>query len=236
MTDRHKPHSGSDTGFTSGPNSRSGRRNLEAGHSESYRGELYSLRLKNNASNSYFLNLKENREADIYLNIVESRTEQKSGGPQDVHGAGSTFRRHSILIFAEQREAFVSECLAALDALAENRDHCGQVDSVQRQFSLRTEQKKRNSAVTLVIQENSHHYGKPLQEQVQITQDCASAFSRAFIEMIEKWLEYEKQRPDKTAAPNVARKKVMTVRAVPNTKMVKAKPGNDGDNGDGSTV
>ncbi|MEM9424027.1 MAG: DUF3276 family protein [Spirochaetota bacterium] len=146
---------------------------------QGYRGEIYTRRFKYN-TNSYFFNLKENREGSIYLNIVESR---------ECEGRG--FKRHSLLIFAEQRKKFASTCLESLEALAEGRDYHQEIESPQRSFQFQIQKKRYRF---LSIREASQHYGKPIQAQIQIAQDCAGDFSRILIEIMEKWLERESSR------------------------------------------
>ena len=210
-----------------------------------YRGELYSRRLKCDTKSSFFFNLKQNREGDIYLNIVESRNQNKvhvrpGGNISYTSNEETLFKRHSILIFSEQRQGFARECLAALEALGEGQDYRGQAESLQRQFSFQTQCKRHNRL--LIIREDSHHYGKPLQEQLQIPQNIAGEFSQTLIQSIEKWLEIEQEQPSKAhkelvkertqeksqaklrngsrgPRPNLSsgappRKKVLTVRAV----------------------
>ena len=145
-----------------------------------YRGEMLSQRLKYSSEISYFFNLKKNRDSDIYLNLVESRR---------IEGDKNIFKRHSVLIFSEQREGFICECLAALEALAEGRVHQGTVESAQRQFGFYIH--KASSGFSLTIREDSQHYDKPLQEQLQITQQCANSFSQILIEVTEEWLQLE---------------------------------------------
>ncbi len=148
---------------------------------QNYRGEIFSRRLKYTAEKSYFFNLKENREAEIYLNIVESRQATDEG-----YG----FQRHSILIFVEQRQSFVSQCLEALEALAQGKNFQGEVKSKQRQFNFQMQQKRGKAHnMYLAIRESSQHYGKPLQQQIKISQNYATIFSQALIETVEIWLQ-----------------------------------------------
>ena len=165
--------------------------------SHSHRGEIFSRRLNSDGGTSYFLNLKENREADIYLNIVESRprtnykADEHEGNPKQAQKTGRSFERHSILVFAEQRDAFLAACLAALEALAEGRDYSAEVQSKQRQFALQVRFYKRR---VLTISEERLHYARPLQEKIRIPQGSAVAFSRLLIQTAEKWLQCPAKR------------------------------------------
>jgi hypothetical protein len=60
------------------------------------RGELFSSRAVS-GRRTYFFNVKENRNGDLFLNIVES----KKNGEQE-------FERHSIIVFREDLESFLS--------------------------------------------------------------------------------------------------------------------------------
>ena len=172
---------------------------------ENHRGEIFSRRLKGSAGSSYFLNLKENREADIYLNIVESRLRvpqqnypPRNGEvrPKQEQRQNYSFERHSILVFAEQRDTFLSECLAALEALATGRDYAAQIQSSQREFVLQVCSRKRQSKV-LTICEQRIHYTRPLQEKIQIPQGSATAFSQLLIQTAEKWLQFQNAQRQK---------------------------------------
>ncbi len=185
---------------------------------DSYRGELYSRHLRNSKGSDYFMNLKENREGDIYLNLVESCKSQSPQGkqatkqtaqpmecstePQKMEKGGKIFpRRHSILVFAEQRRDFAAACLAALAALNKGEmGHCTQVDDIRRRFSFQVQQRK-GSAV-LSIREEGLHYGKVLRQQLQVTQDCAEDFSQLLIRVIEKWLNCEQKPPGLSSVSN----------------------------------
>ena len=48
-------------------------------------------------------------------------------------------------------------------------------------------------AKVLTICEERLHYARPLQEQIQIPQGSATAFSRLLIHTAEKWLQCESQ-------------------------------------------
>ena len=51
-----------------------------------------------------FFNVKENRHGDLFLNIVESKKHDGSG-----------FERHSVIVFSEDLEDFVSEFKKAVE-------------------------------------------------------------------------------------------------------------------------
>ena len=76
------------------------------------RGEVYSTRVLL-PKRTYFFNIKENRMGDLYLNIVESKKEEEG-----------RFERQSLIVFDEDKEAFLqglSEALKALDRENEQR-------------------------------------------------------------------------------------------------------------------
>lgn len=60
------------------------------------RGEVFSARTTI-GKRTYFFNVKENRHGDVFLNLVES----KKNGESD-------FERHSIIVFEEDMESFLS--------------------------------------------------------------------------------------------------------------------------------
>ena len=62
-------------------------------------------------------------------------------------------------------------------------------------ISFQTQCKRHNSL--LIIREDSHHYGKPLQEQLQIPQNIAGEFSQTLIQSIERWMGIEQEQPSK---------------------------------------
>jgi len=61
------------------------------------RGELYSTQA-HSENRTYFFNVKENRTGDIFLNIVES-----------VRDGEADFKRHQVVIYEEDIEAFMRE-------------------------------------------------------------------------------------------------------------------------------
>jgi hypothetical protein len=60
------------------------------------RGEVFSARATA-GKRTYFFNVKENRHGDVFLNLVESK---KNGETE--------FERHSIIVFKEDLESFLS--------------------------------------------------------------------------------------------------------------------------------
>jgi hypothetical protein len=79
------------------------------------RGEVFSTRVLL-PKRTYFFNIKENRLGDLYLNIVESKKEEEG-----------RFERQSLIVFDEDREAFLSGLREALDALDRETDKRGKV-------------------------------------------------------------------------------------------------------------
>jgi hypothetical protein len=80
------------------------------------RGELFSKKvlLQNR---TYFFNVKENRMGDLYLNIVESKNRETEG-----------FERQSVILFAEDMQAFLSgfdESLRVLEKANRERKRSG---------------------------------------------------------------------------------------------------------------
>jgi len=67
------------------------------------RGEIFSSR-SIAGKRTYFFNVKENRNGDLFLNIVES----KKNGEND-------FERHSLIVFKEDLENFLSSFQKAID-------------------------------------------------------------------------------------------------------------------------
>lgn len=61
------------------------------------RGEVFSSKASS-GQRTYFFNVKENRSGDLFLNVVESKK----------HG-DTDFERHSIIVFREDIDVFVSE-------------------------------------------------------------------------------------------------------------------------------
>ena len=61
------------------------------------RGEVFTSKLSV-GKRTYFFNVKENRQGDMFLNIVESKKQN------DI-----AFERHSVIIFEEDLEKFISE-------------------------------------------------------------------------------------------------------------------------------
>lgn len=61
------------------------------------RGEVYSARATT-PKRTYFFNVKENRTGDLFLNIVESKKQGED-----------SFERHSVIVFQEDLENFLSE-------------------------------------------------------------------------------------------------------------------------------
>jgi hypothetical protein len=60
------------------------------------RGEVFSTHITA-GKRTYFFNVKENRHGDVFLNLVESK---KNGE--------SEFERHSIIVFQEDLDNFLS--------------------------------------------------------------------------------------------------------------------------------
>ncbi len=61
------------------------------------RGEIFSTKI-NAGSRTYFFNIKENRHGDLFLNLVESKYQEEGG----------SFERHSVLVFQEDMEEFMT--------------------------------------------------------------------------------------------------------------------------------
>ncbi|MFW5710652.1 MAG: DUF3276 family protein, partial [Spirochaetota bacterium] len=60
---------------------------------------------------TYFFNVKENRKGDLFLNIVESKKHDVSG-----------FERHSVIVFDEDMEQFLSEFQKAVEFIRNRKD------------------------------------------------------------------------------------------------------------------
>jgi hypothetical protein len=73
------------------------------------RGEVFSARTIA-GKRTYFFNVKENRHGDVFLNLVES----KKNGESD-------FERHSIIVFEEDLENFLSGFNQAVDFIRKKR-------------------------------------------------------------------------------------------------------------------
>jgi hypothetical protein len=73
------------------------------------RGEIFSVRAAA-GRRTYFFNVKENRHGDVFLNLVES----KKNGESD-------FERHSIIVFQEDLENFLSGFNQAVDFIREKK-------------------------------------------------------------------------------------------------------------------
>ena len=67
------------------------------------RGEVFSSKA-NSENRTYFFNVKENRHGDLFLNIVESKKHGEEG-----------FERHSVIVFDEDLENFLSGFQQAID-------------------------------------------------------------------------------------------------------------------------
>ena len=74
------------------------------------RGEVFSAKTTV-GKRTYFFNVKENRKGDLFLNIVESKKHDVSG-----------FERHSVIVFDEDMEQFLSEFQKAVEFIR-NRSH-----------------------------------------------------------------------------------------------------------------
>jgi hypothetical protein len=67
------------------------------------RGEIFSSRAVS-GRRTYFFNVKENRNGDLFLNIVESKKNSEND-----------FERHSIIVFREDLDNFLSSFQKAVD-------------------------------------------------------------------------------------------------------------------------
>ncbi len=72
------------------------------------RGEVFSSKA-NSENRTYFFNVKENRHGDLFLNIVESKKHGEEG-----------FERHSVIVFDEDLENFLSGFQQAVDFMKKN--------------------------------------------------------------------------------------------------------------------
>ncbi len=72
------------------------------------RGEVFSSKA-NSENRTYFFNVKENRRGDLFLNIVESKKHGEEG-----------FERHSVIVFDEDLENFLSGFQQAVDFMKKN--------------------------------------------------------------------------------------------------------------------
>lgn len=147
-----------------------------------HRGEIFSQSLYNKSGLTYFLNLKENREGDIYLNIVESK--RKSEG-----STAQSFRRHSILIFPEQRDQFARSCLQALEALSAHQPYKETVDCGKRNFTFEITQKR--AEPNLIIREKTSERG----DQIILSAGSAEPFSQVLVKTLDFWLKREENSP-----------------------------------------
>ena len=75
------------------------------------RGELYSTQA-HSEKRTYFFNVKENRVGDVFMNIVESA----KGGAED------EFKRHQILVYEEEIDAFMKELQKAVLFLKKKKE------------------------------------------------------------------------------------------------------------------
>jgi hypothetical protein len=74
------------------------------------RGEVFSAKTTI-GKRTYFFNVKENRKGDLFLNIVESKQHDVSG-----------FERHSVIVFDEDMEQFLSEFQKAIEFIRNQKD------------------------------------------------------------------------------------------------------------------
>lgn len=74
------------------------------------RGEVFSAKTTI-GKRTYFFNVKENRKGDLFLNIVESKQHDVSG-----------FERHSVIVFDEDMEEFLSEFQKAIEFIRNHKD------------------------------------------------------------------------------------------------------------------
>jgi hypothetical protein len=71
------------------------------------RGEVFTSKVTS-GKRTYFFNVKENRHGDLFLNIVESKKQGESG-----------FERHSIIVFNEDLDPFLTEFNKAIEFVKE---------------------------------------------------------------------------------------------------------------------
>ncbi len=74
------------------------------------RGEVFSAKTTV-GKRTYFFNVKENRTGDLFLNIVESKKHDVSG-----------FERHSVIVFDEDMEQFLSEFQKAVEFIRNRKE------------------------------------------------------------------------------------------------------------------
>lgn len=74
------------------------------------RGEVFSAKTTV-GKRTYFFNVKENRKGDLFLNIVESKKHDVSG-----------FERHSVIVFDEDMEQFLSEFQKAVEFIRNHKE------------------------------------------------------------------------------------------------------------------
>lgn len=74
------------------------------------RGEVFSAKTTV-GKRTYFFNVKENRKGDLFLNIVESKKHDVSG-----------FERHSVIVFDEDMEQFLSEFQKAVEFIRNRKE------------------------------------------------------------------------------------------------------------------
>jgi hypothetical protein len=72
------------------------------------RGEIFSTKART-GKRTYFFNVKENRHGDLFLNIVESKKNTKS-----------EFERHSVIVFKEDLDAFLTGFNDAISYIKKN--------------------------------------------------------------------------------------------------------------------
>ena len=73
------------------------------------RGEVFTSKATS-GKRTYFFNVKENRHGDLFLNVVESKKHGESG-----------FERHSIIVFEEDLDVFLSELNKAVNFLKDKQ-------------------------------------------------------------------------------------------------------------------
>lgn len=74
------------------------------------RGEVFSAKTTV-GKRTYFFNVKENRKGDLFLNIVESKKHEVGG-----------FERHSVIVFDEDMEQFLSEFQKAVEFIRSKKE------------------------------------------------------------------------------------------------------------------
>lgn len=72
------------------------------------RGEIFSTKARS-GKRTYFFNVKENRNGDLFLNIVESKKHTES-----------EFERHSVIVFKEDLENFLTGFNEAIGYIKEH--------------------------------------------------------------------------------------------------------------------